>query len=173
MRSFPLTVIGARPYEDVRFLCRRVKSEWTAALSKKDIRILHRPLPSKCVLIPVPGHLGTATYTRDIAEVLSQRTGFPMKDTVVLDCLEGTPRESLCERKHAGETIGDINVSFRIKSKACKDTLRELVEKGYEPILFDNVVDTGTTAKAAMDALGQTCRVLAIGDTDTPLFFSR
>ena len=82
----------------------------------------------------------------------------------VIDALRGKDRESQYEAKYRGYTLSQEEMGFeRIAS----------IPDGKQPVLIDNVVDTGTTAKAAFKALGSGIVLsYAMSDTllDKPLF---
>ena len=179
MKTDPFPVIGARPYVLVRDACHRLKQFGERALSAqtrqaffeafpltaKELEHLAEAVPHKALLIPVPGHNGSATYTKALAWAVLALC--PEKHVFVYDCLEGPQRESLCDRKRKGQPIEDVPVVFRVKDNllGAFNGLNPLFEQ-YSPVLVDNVVDTGRTAQAAMAALGIECPVLAIGTTE-------
>lgn len=116
-------------------------------------------LPGNSVLIPIPGHLGYPKETMALAEAISRNTRHP-----IADILRGNKRESQYEAKYRGYTLSQEEMGFeRIAS----------IPDGKQPVLIDNVVDTGTTAKAAFKALGSGIVLsYAMSDTllDKPLF---
>ena len=63
----------------------------------------------------------------------------------VIDALRGKDRESQYEAKYKGRSLTEEQLGFRKVISLPSDRI---------PYLVDNVVDTGTTAKAAFKALG-------------------
>ena len=63
----------------------------------------------------------------------------------ILDALRGNERESQYEAKYKGRSLTEEQFGYRRIAH---------IPTGRVPYLIDNVVDTGTTAKAAVKALG-------------------
>ena len=63
----------------------------------------------------------------------------------VIDALRGKDRESQYEAKYKGRSLTEEQLDFHKVSSLPSDRV---------PYLIDNVVDTGTTARAAVKALG-------------------
>lgn len=63
----------------------------------------------------------------------------------IIDALRGNDRESQYEAKYKGRSLSEEQLGFRKVLPLPSDRV---------PFLIDNVVDTGTTAKAAVKALG-------------------
>ena len=127
-------------------------------------------MPVTAVLVPIPGSGGIASYTADMAYELAKNINaqFVGKTAVVLNCLVGSVRDSVCRRKKAGEPFDDIQFGFRFVNSDAKERLEKFIRAGWDVILVDNVIDTGTTARAAMQAMELSdaeCGILAIGDT--------
>ena len=98
-------------------------------------------LPQNAVLVPVPSHFGYATYTLDLANELAKLTG-----SEVADVLRGSSREMLYDRKKQRKSVSVKYLGLYITEKLPID----------KQIFFvDNVVATGTTAKAAYKAFGR------------------
>ena len=92
-------------------------------------------------LVPAPGHEGYATHTLRLANKISELTGLP-----VVDALRGEPRESQYDHKKA--TGKPLNAEELRIFKVAE------IPHPYMPIVIDNVVHTGNTAKACVKALG-------------------
>lgn len=103
-------------------------------------RAISRLLPSNAVIIPMPGHKGKPDQTMHLARAIASYTRLP-----VLDALRGRERESQYEAKHNGRSLTEAQMGFRRVATLPSDRV---------PYILDNVVDTGTTAKAAVKALG-------------------
>ena len=87
-------------------------------------RQLVKMLPENAVVVPIPGHHGFAP---------------------VANVLKGNSRTSNYQAKKAGHPLTSSELGFRQVAPLPKDKV---------PYLLDNVVDTGTTAKAAIKTLG-------------------
>lgn len=113
---------------------------------------MSRIIPRNAVLVPTPSHNGNATTTLLLANEIARITGRP-----VADVLKGKVRDRQYDAKKKGSTLtaGDMGI-------AMKGTL----PKGVVPIVIDNVIATGNTAKACLDALGKGM-VVALADDDT------
>ena len=114
-------------------------------------------VPDNAVLIPMPGHTGIVTDDTDtmmLAKELSRITGKP-----VINALQGNERESRYVSKsknRKGVTAEQMGLR----------QIRNLPE-GAIPVIIDNVVAVGETAKAAIDAIpGSTVLSYAKGATE-------
>lgn len=103
------------------------------------------------VLVPIPGHHGYAEDTLKLCNAISMSTGIPVRDV-----LRGNDRESNYQAKKNGRPLTEEQMGFR-QVKA--------LPIGYIPVAIDNCVDTGTSAKAAIHALGKGL-VMAFAMTD-------
>ena len=92
-------------------------------------------IPRHAVLVPVPGHEGKAKQTLQVCRAISSYTGLPVGDV-----LQGKSRESNYVAKHEGKGLTEKDMGFRKVAQ---------LPDGRIPVYVDNVVDTGTTAKAA------------------------
>ena len=92
------------------------------------------------VLVPIPGRHGTPDQTMQLCRDIASYTHLP-----ILDALRGNERESQYEAKYKGRSLTEEQLGYRRIAT---------VPIGRAPYLIDNVVDTGTTAKAAVKALG-------------------
>ncbi len=95
-----------------------------------------RLVPPHAVLVPIPGHTGTATTARLLAEEIASRVGAP-----VADVLRGAPRVALYELKRRGVKPSPSTLGLRREGE---------LPPGLAPVLIDNVLATGTTAAAAL-----------------------
>lgn len=122
-------------YSDVRSVCHLIKEGRADQELKKLVAsdVSGLIADKDAVVIPIPSHVGFATYTLNIASL----AGFN-----VIDCIECEPHESLYERKKRGEHVEPKDLRFRLKEDA-----PDL--KGKKVYLFDLVYATGTTARAA------------------------
>ena len=129
-------------------LARNVKSESPAVQSKaiNDAAKRMAPLvgayaPDKAVLVPAPSHKGYATDMLTLANAISERTGIE-----VVDVLKSDERQSQYEaKKETGKPLSSEELGIRMES---------VLPEGKLPIVVDNVVNSGNTAKACIDALG-------------------
>lgn len=165
-----LNVIGAIPYKFCKEFCHLIKNGNLPAIQTAG-RILGKQLPDKSVIIPVPGCKGKAEYTLDMAKHIC-RTGATLhnKRSFILKALKCQPHPSLCEQKKSGGAIDAIDIKMSIIPDQLP-ILKDLAEKGFAFVLVDNVVDTGKTARACIDAIHHAVNkdveifVMAIGDT--------
>ena len=97
-------------------------------------------IPEGAVLVPIPGHHGTADLTLKLAKAIAAYTDVP-----VVDALRGEKHESQYRAKCRGLSVTEEQMGFKQVAP---------LPKGLIPLLVDNVVDTGVTAKAAFKALG-------------------
>ena len=129
-------------------LARNVKSESPAVQSKaiNDAAERMAPLvgayaPDKAVLVPAPSHKGYATDMLTLANAISERTGVE-----VVDVLKSDERQSQYEaKKETGKPLTSEQLGIRMEG---------VLPEGKLPIVVDNVVNSGNTAKACIDALG-------------------
>ena len=101
-----------------------------------------------------PGHYALAEYIIFLLNSLSSYTRLPF-----VDALRGREHESQYEAKQRGHLLSGREMGFH--------QIREL-PAGRIPCLIDNVVDTGATAKAAAEALGN-AMVLSFAMSDALL----
>ena len=110
---------------------------------KKAAKAMAKYVPDNAVLVPMPSHTGVAEDGSGVVlltEELSRITGAP-----VIKALEGDNRESRYESKKTNKKgITAEKMGFRqVKG----------IPSGSVPMIVDNVVSVGETAKAALDAI--------------------
>ena len=146
----PIRYIGEIPfistgyyYSDFRrIIAHEIKNGNSAAIKMAALAIYATcELPKKALFVPVPSHLGYATYTLDLAHELARLTGGE-----VADVLKGKEREMLYERKHERKSVSVQYLGVYATEELPKDR---------EVFYVDNVVATGTTAKAVYEAIGR------------------
>ena len=93
------------------------------------------------LLIPVPSHVGKATYTLLLAEAIA-KAGCGM----VYNVLKCTERETLYSLKQRGIATSPESLGFFLQSP---------VPEGWKIVFVDNVVATGTTAAACRALIGR------------------
>lgn len=164
-----IKILFSYPYEHQKELCHLLKAGDKQAI-RRAASLLNCYVPEHCVLIPVPGHNGDAGYTLEmvnsIHDSLDELGPIAPMDVQVCDCLKRTPGESLCEKKRRGEIIDPSDVSISYKSKRMEKLMQAYLADGYEPVLVDNVIDTGTTVMACNRVKGlHNAAVIALGAT--------
>ncbi len=164
-----LNVLGALPYEQVRDDCHTLKTGITSrnpTMVRCAGRITQRLDFQNCIiiLVPVPSHHGPAIDTQQLATAIAEeinRKGAAF--AIVGDILTCEPHESLCEAKRSGKAPETIPITVNVKNTR---TSALISAAPHIPVyLVDNVVDTGRTARACMDALPTAAGVIAVGDT--------
>ena len=111
-------------------------------------------VPANAVLVPIPGHHGLADQTLRLSQAISTYNSIPL----IYD-LRGREQEKNYEENKRGHLLSGREMGFH--------QIREL-PAGRIPCLIDNVVDTGATAKAAAEALGN-AMVLSFAMSDALL----
>ena len=126
-----------------RDIARMIKNGTPEAIAKA-VEAMKDYVPDNAVLIPMPPHEGVVTEDTDtmiLARALGEYTGRP-----VVNALASNPRESRYKAKSENRKgITAEEMGFR--------QIAEIPE-GTIPIFIDNVVGSGETAKAAMNAMG-------------------
>lgn len=92
------------------------------------------------ILVPVPSRTGRATVTLSLCTQIARISGCRVSDII-----GGRPRESLYVLKLSGSGIPDFDPGFFIRRRIPHGRL----------VLVDNVYDTGTTARLALEAVGK------------------
>ena len=123
------------------WLCHKLKDNDPQAM-EYCARQLVKMLPENAVIVPIPGHYGYAVQTLYLARAISEQSN---GNIPVANVLKGINRLSNYQAKKDGNPLSAEELGFH--------QVRTL-PKGKVPYLLDNVVDTGTTAKAAVKALG-------------------
>lgn len=129
-------------YEGINnWLCHKLKENDPQAIAH-CARQLAKMLPENAVVIPIPGHHGFALQTLYLARAINKQSDGIIP---VANVLKGNSRVSNYQAKIEGHPLTSSELCFRQVAPLPKDRV---------PYLLDNVVDTGTTAKAAINALG-------------------
>ena len=123
------------------WLCHKLKENDPQAITY-CARQLVKMLPENAVVVPIPGHHGFSLQTLYIARAINEQSGGIIP---VANVLKGNSRMSNYQAKKEGSLLPAEELGFRQVAP---------LPKGKVPYLLDNVVDTGTTAKAAINALG-------------------
>ena len=123
------------------WLCHKLKENDPQAITH-CARQLVKMLPENAVVVPIPGHHGFALQTLYLARAINEQSGGIIP---VANVLKGNSRMSNYQAKKEGSLLPAEELGFRQVAP---------LPKGKVPYLLDNVVDTGTTAKAAINALG-------------------
>ncbi len=123
------------------WLCHKLKENDPQAIAH-CARQLAKMLPENAVVIPIPGHHGFALQTLYLARAINEQSGGIIP---VANVLKGNSRMSNYQAKKEGSLLPAEELGFRQVAP---------LPKGKVPYLLDNVVDTGTTAKAAINVLG-------------------
>ena len=127
-------------YEGINQWVAHKLKEGDAEVFDYAARQMAKLLPKNAVLVPIPGRHGTPDQTMQLCRDIASYTHLP-----ILDALRGNERESQYEAKYKGRSLTEEQLGYRRIAT---------VPTGRAPYLIDNVVDTGTTAKAAVKALG-------------------
>ena len=123
------------------WLCHKLKENDPQAITY-CARQLVKMLPENAVVVPIPGHHGFALQTLYLARAINEQSGGIIP---VANVLKGNSRMSNYQAKKEGYLLPAEELGFRQVAP---------LPKGKVPYLLDNVVDIGTTAKAAINALG-------------------
>lgn len=102
-----------------------------------------------CVLVGMPSHNGDATYTDKICKILSETFSIPF----IPNALCGLARESQYELKKKGKIITADEMPMFLCSE---------LPENCTPIVIDNVIASGETAKAALNAMPEGTRIYAL-----------
>lgn len=155
---------GRKPRSGITYrLCQQARIN-AYKIPGPELQEYVRALPKKCILIPVPGHFGRASHTRDLCNCLQKAAGIS-KDVRIIDALLCESHPSLCEMKRAGKSTDDIEIRMSINlDETSRYDLSRLSET-FTLVLVDNVLDTGKTLTAAADAVGTPCKALTLGYT--------
>ena len=149
--------LGDYQNEEIRALAHGVKDGNSvaieAAVGAMVKALQEMPEAKNAVIVSIPSHKGYGGPVQRLAKDLSEKSGIPY-----IDALNGAEHESLYEWKknHPGEELPEL---FFSEDKDYP------IPEGKTPILIDNVIDTGHTAWAAVDALEAQPVMLTIGST--------
>ena len=125
----------------LRLLARGVR-DGDAQCIDKAVRLFDLMLPDKCVVVPMPSHMGQAKNMLHVAERLCGRFG----GRVLRNALRSDPHESSCAQKLDGR----MPAPFRAFCRPI-DADDEHLRGGV--FVIDNVICTGVTASAALSAM--------------------
>ena len=146
------TFTSVAPYPKVRQLAHGLKVGDYASICKAAEMmadgIREMAAGHNCVLVPIPNHHGRAVYTKTLANEISRRTGIPTWD--ILSCRPHMPLHYAKKNDLKPEGI------------YLKLNLYRQVPEQFTPIVIDNVLDTGYTAGAAINAVGHPNTMLAV-----------
>ena len=143
----------------IRKTCHDVKQNENQMLRNEAIKKIVEDLISRGivqpgdVLIPAPQHNGNAEYTKDIANMVSEKTG-----AVVADVLKCVPHSSLYEQKKEGE---NPMLTLYLDGK---------IPSGKKMYFIDNVIGSGLTFRLANELLHFRLQplVYAVDETKNP-----
>jgi len=163
MKQLPMIMSCGLYYETkgLRELCHAVKQRnddamTTAAECLSDIVTLYNL--DGFHIIPIPNHSGKAEYTLEILKRLQK-----LNDITIDDILVGSHHETMYNAKKSGNPLSKDKFGFRIT--------RNITSKNT--ILFDNVIGSGTTYFAALDAIGIGLPLLVLGQTQETNYYER
>lgn len=88
------------------------------------------------ILIPMPGHTGVATYTKNLAEQIAELSG-----AKVCDIMRGSTRETFYDIKKNGGHVEKGYLGLYLTEELPDGNI----------MIIDNCISTGTTAAAALD----------------------
>ena len=145
----PYITVGG--YRELRPLAHKVKTGDKDAL-EKAAAMMAPLVPKDAVIIPAPSHTGRAADMLELSRVISRKAGVP-----VCDILRSEARESQYIHKYrTGKPIGSYELGI---------VRRGTIPEGRIPLVIDNVISSGNTAEACIQALG-TGVMLALADAD-------
>lgn len=122
----------------LRSLAHGIKNGDMSAI-EESARLMAPLVERGSVLIPIPSRTGRATNTLLLAKAIAEMTG-----SDVFDILRGEPRQSLYTLKRSGRCPSRKYLGFFLESEPPE----------YSNVYFiDNVIATGTTARAALDLI--------------------
>ena len=108
-----LNIIFSKPYNEVREQCHLLKTGETKGI-EDYLQEIENSLPVKAVLVPMPQSSGRAEYTLSLASRIALYVNALHNDktVIVLNCLNGKIRDSVCGRKTIGLPFDDIEFGF-------------------------------------------------------------
>lgn len=154
---------GLRYYESSRELAHGVKSCSGMAIMESSV-ILSNAVDEDCVLVPVPSHVGYATYTKSLCEMIAG-----LSKSSVADVLRCRNRELVYNAKKSLIEPSLLKLGiYTINDK------KGLVTAEKRIILIDNVIDSGTTAnqcaKAIIEDFGIMPEIISVGIVTEPKY---
>ncbi len=155
--DYDYIVSSVAGYAKVAPIARKVKAGDDMAIAKAAAMMAAAvrnvmPKDKQVVLVPIPNRTGRASYTKTLAEKISEALHLP-----VIDALASNTHEPLYLVKKANGSLDEVPLYFYRIRRVPKDKI---------PILIDNVLDTGHTAMAAYEAMGRQDTLMAVlGDT--------
>lgn len=163
MQSLPIIMSCGLYYETdgLRELCHAVKQRnddamTTAAECLSDVVSMYHL--EGYHIIPIPNHSGKAEYTLEILKRLNN-----LCDITIDDILIGSQHETMYDAKKSGNPLSKDKLGFRLT--------RNIMARNT--ILFDNVIGSGTTYFAAMEAIGIELPLLVLGQTRDTKYYER
>lgn len=138
---------------NTREICHEIKNRNEECYKiMADFFLAQEIVDKSCILIPAPQHEGYAVYTKQIAELIAQKSG-----AAVADVIKSTPRKTLYEYK---QKCLKPMLNFTLM-KANWPAARQ--DEDVKMFLIDNVLDTGQTLKACQRAVGVPLTPLVYG----------
>lgn len=143
-----LACLGGAYRQRIRYLCHLVKEGDIEAIDEASL-MLAKYVPVGSILIPIPSHGGTATYTLKLAQFIAKRS-----KSKVMDILSSPARERMYNLKMQKADVKNINLNF---SAASDDNGRiaNALANARNVILVDNVVSSGVTYEQAQKEIKQ------------------
>lgn len=126
----------------LRWLCKGVQKGDSECI-KKSAKLFDIMLPDECVVILMPGHLGYATRMNDVCHEMYKAD--LLKSRLWIDCLYSDAHESNYLQKKNGCTPQPISMVMR--------TYYNDIGGGWHKFIIDNVIGSGVTASAALEAI--------------------
>lgn len=123
----------------LRWLCKGIQAGDTECI-KKSAKLFDLMLPNECVVIPMPGHAGFSLQIADVCHELRKLN----RRRKLFDCLCCNPHIPSYVQKKNG-----IHDPIIMGVRACYE---DIEGDGYKFIL-DNVIASGVTASAALEAI--------------------
>ena len=140
------SIIWLARYEGYfKMLCQGIRNGDEQCI-KQSAKFFDAMLPQDSVIVPMPGHNGKATTMLQVAEEIVKLR----PDIEILDVLRCVPHESNYSQKK------DYGFIPKPITMVCDDFVWRLPDPDGKPrqkFIIDNVVVTGVTAQAAMNAL--------------------
>jgi len=155
--DYDYIVSSVAGYAKVAPIARKVKAGNDMAIAKAAAMMTAAvrnvmPKDKQVVLVPIPNRTGRASYTKTLAEKISEALHLP-----VIDVLASNTHEPLYLVKKANGSLDEVPLYFYRIRRVPRDKI---------PLLIDNVLDTGHTAMAAYEAIGRQDTLMAVlGDT--------